>query len=242
MELAVRSLPYNLALGQAGVHAVAAQLLLHGISPCFPAVDIGADIVTADGIKVQVKSARIRHQKLHGKPMHRYGAYWFKLSTRIKVRAGFRITQERRIFSEECDFVVLWGVEDNKFWVVPAALLDGKTGCTVGRPAGWVDADIEAVREAREEGRTWREIASSLGLKLGTTFRSGRGARDQMAPRTRYTQAVRECEGRWDFILGASAALSQAEAAVSANAIPEAVDSQEVPNGEPTTATRRNQD
>jgi ribosomal protein L13 len=70
----MRKLPENLAQGKAGEHSVAAQLLLRGHNPFFPAVDIGADLVIESGIKIQVKTAHLRFQK----SCYQQGAYWFK--------------------------------------------------------------------------------------------------------------------------------------------------------------------
>jgi transposase InsO family protein len=190
----MRNLPTNLAQGQAGVYAVAAQLLLRGVNPAFPAVDIGADIVTDKGVKVQVKSARLRIQ---GRMYGGQGAYWFKLNTRAIVRQKKIIEVAHRIFSEESDFVVLWGINTNRFWVVPSHILDDHTLCVVGPESAFIESDIEAVKQARDQDIPYRTIASQLNLSLTTVYAIAQGNRTKASLHSR----VREYEDRWDLVV-----------------------------------------
>lgn len=135
-----RNLPPRLAQGQAGVYAVAAQLLLRGINPSFPAVDRGADIISDWGTRLQVKSGH-RWYEAWG------GSYAFCLDSGQTIYTygeGYKKGKRthKRMFSEECDFFVMWGIEDNRFWVVPSMLLDGKTTVVmVGKDTPWLRLD-----------------------------------------------------------------------------------------------------
>ncbi len=190
----MRKLPENLAQGKAGEYTVAAQLLLRGHNPFFPAVDIGADLILDSGIKIQVKSAHLRFQK----GMYPQGAYWFKLTVRCMMSNG-KMTKRERVFSQECDFVVLWGIEQNRFWIVPAAHLDGHQLVVVGADVSWIDTDLEALRAAKESGKTYREIAKENGINLATAYNTIAGKREASG-RTQMIKAIRGCEGRWDLI------------------------------------------
>lgn len=201
----MRRLPENLAQGQAGVYSVAAQLLLRGHNPFFPAVDIGADLILDSGVKIQVKSTHLTF-----KTVYKQGAYAFKLATRAVVNKGAVQKRIARIFSQECDFVVLWGIEQNRFWVVPAATFDGHHGVVVGPDSSWKDADVEALKRAREEGKTYRQIAQDHNLNVATVHTTVSGART-MSDRTSLTREVRLYEGRWDLIDSCVATMTEVE-------------------------------
>lgn len=104
--------------GQAGVYQVASQLLLRGVNVFFPAVDLGADLITDSGVRVQVK---ITHHSARMSSAYPAGAYWFHFM-KTGIRRGKRTVAVRNL-AADCDVVVLWGIEDDKFWVVPACEL-----------------------------------------------------------------------------------------------------------------------
>jgi hypothetical protein len=111
--------------GQAGVYTVAAQLILRGYRPMFPAVDLGADIILENGLRLQIKTARLTFPVVGRTPHNNYlgGAYgfglrrgdWLSGERRWKVRA-------RKGYAEVADFFVLWGIDENRFWVVPTTI------------------------------------------------------------------------------------------------------------------------
>ena len=209
----MRSLPENLAKGQAGVYAVAAQLLLRGITPCFPAVDIGADIVTHEGVRIQVKAGSFRHVER----VYPEGAYWFKLSTRAVVKGSAVIKRIPRVFSEECEFVVLWGIDHNRFWIVPAPVLDGRQLVILGPEGRWIDADEDAVCiDAR--AMPLRSVAKAHGLSLGTVHRIVNGRKP--SEKTTLTNTVRGYEGKWEQIDACIDLLRQTPGAVVENEVP----------------------
>lgn len=91
-------------LGQAGVHAVASQLALRGIACSFPNVDFGVDLILESGLRVQVKVANVTYPKTANYPD---GAYCFNLRRKTGGYHGI------------ADFFILWGINENRFFVVP---------------------------------------------------------------------------------------------------------------------------
>ncbi len=206
----MRKLPENLAQAKAGEYSVAAQLLLRGHNPFFPAVDIGADVMLDSGVKVQVKSAHLRFQR----GVYEQGAYWFKLATRAVISKGRVQKRVFRIFSNECDFVVLWGIEQNRFWIVPAAVFDGHQSVIVGPDAVWInDSQAEKVRQARIEGKTFRTIAKELGISAGSAYMIASDKRVGPSNRTTLASEVRSYENRWELIESYASTMQEAEIA-----------------------------
>jgi len=119
----MKQVPQNLLQGQAGVYRIASLLCMRGLNPYFPAVDVGADLIV-DSCKIQVKCAHLRLNSVYPN-----GAYWFKLSFPT-VKQGKRVWKNRA-FSDSCDFVVFWGIEHDKFWIVPSSKLDTKQCLTL---------------------------------------------------------------------------------------------------------------
>lgn len=108
--------------GQAGVHRVAAELLLRGVNVYFPALDrAGIDLLTEQGLRIQVKSARLRvRSKLSNRP-----AYYLHLGW-AQQGAAHRPIRRARKYSEEADYFVIWGIDEDRFWIVPASVFDGR--------------------------------------------------------------------------------------------------------------------
>lgn len=158
--------------GQAAVHRVVSELMFRGMRTALPCVDDrGVDILVLPSIRIQVKSAYLRHNVR----VYPQGAYWFKFVHGAIVTGNNTIKRRGpRQFSEECDFVILHGIDQGRFWIVPAHVLDGKTLCVVGPDA--VGSDVPRsvktgrfalVRQIREcEGR-WDYLAGALATLSG---------------------------------------------------------------------------
>lgn len=114
--------PSTFHIGQAGVYRVAAELLLRGVSVYFPALDrVGVDLVTEHGIRLQVKSARLRvRAKLSTRP-----AYYLHLGW-AQQGAEHKPVRRARLYSEEVNYFVIWGIDEDRFWIVPAHVFDGR--------------------------------------------------------------------------------------------------------------------
>lgn len=114
--------------GQAGVYAVASQLCLLGHVPFFPAVDHGVDLVMANGIRLQVKIACLTYPKSGMRKNgtggnYLGGAYGFNLRRGVWDRSNNRWKRnESGTYHGVADFFVLWGIDENRFWIVPTSV------------------------------------------------------------------------------------------------------------------------
>jgi hypothetical protein len=196
-------------VGQAGVYRVAAELLLRGLNPRFPSVDCGADIEVDGGVRIQVKMAHLRYNA----KTYPQGAYWFKFHRNPIVTGSANIRKRGpRVFSEECDFVVLHGAEQLRYWIVPASILDNCSLVVVGPEVAWVDANIQAIEELKRAGLTQDEIAAKLGLTQITISRRLRGF--YITPKRFISQKVRECESQWGQITDMVRTLTESPATI----------------------------
>jgi hypothetical protein len=111
---------YNLLVGEAGVLRVASELALMGHATFRPNVDVGVDLIIDNDLKIQVKTSHVR---LVGE----YPYYLFKLNEKLSMKDGKRVRGKReKKFSEEVDFLIFWGVDENRFWIMPAKEADDK--------------------------------------------------------------------------------------------------------------------
>lgn len=105
--------------GVAAVWQVASQLALRGHNPLFPGLDEGYDIQLDNGLKLQVKSATITFKN---QGYQHNGAYGFGLRRGAWDRTKKAYTRNNlRPYSEVADFFVLWGVDENRFFIVPTS-------------------------------------------------------------------------------------------------------------------------
>jgi hypothetical protein len=191
----------------AGVWRVAAELALRGIHPHFPGVDYGYDLIVDGGVRIQVKCAHLSMRKGQA---YKGGAYWFKLAKQPIVVGTNSIKKRlRQVFSEKNDFVVLWGIEQDRFWVVPAATLDNHQLVVVGPDVAYKRLDQERIVALYESGHTQQEIADMMGVHQYTISERLRGK--WVVPKRAISEQVRNCENRWDLIEGCIQSLTEAE-------------------------------
>ena len=188
--------------GKAGEYAVAAQLMIRGVPVFFPGADYGVDILTSKGCRIQVKSAHISSSPKMVK-QHGEGAYLFPLhqSRRFPMsNSRVRVIKTPRP-SEYCDVMVFWGIEQNRFWVVPAPLCDNAYLFCLGKqnPNRYVGSEAE-LRELVSLGYTHEEIAKQFGVSRSrVTVMLNHPETIAEAPSA--VSLVRNCEGAWDHIL-----------------------------------------
>lgn len=176
--------------------------------PC--ADDHGVDLY-AGSVRVQVKSAYFRKDKVYPT-----GAYWFKL-THGAIVTGNNTIRKRggRQFSAQCDFVVFMGIDEQRFWVVPSALLDRSTLVTLmlGPEGFHKRGEFRETKDLRAQGFTLDAIAEQLGIsQVAVSYRLRGG--DAKKPRETMSSRVRALENRWDLITGAVDTLTEANALV----------------------------
>lgn len=210
-----RNLPPKLAQGQAGVYAVAAQLLLRGVNPSFPAVDRGADIITDWGTRIQVKSG-------HRRPTIYGGSYHFCLDSGVTMYTGGDgykkgKRQHSRKFDEECDFFAMWGIDDNRFWVIPSPVLNGRTvAIMVGASAPFLYLDRDALKADFQRGMSRYALADKYRIARQTVVRIISG-NDPMAKNTEFCKLLLSHENRWELITESEQLLSQGDAIMDSN-------------------------
>ncbi len=105
-----KSIPPNLLVGEAGVHRVASELLKRGIQVYFPAIDNGIDLF-ANRIALQVKAAN----------RNKVGRYVFNFKS--WRREDGKPRYQKMNLHDDVKFVVLWGLNEDLLWVVPASVL-----------------------------------------------------------------------------------------------------------------------
>jgi hypothetical protein len=145
--------------GQAGVYAVVAQLLLRGHIPFFPAVDHGYDIMLDNGIRIQVKSARLFSSTMGKRNRHPWGAYGFDTRS-AKLDADGKMRRIARDYSQVADFFVLWGIDENRFWIVPTSELKG--AAIIASRAKIYDGPQYA--KVRERNARWEDNWEALNV------------------------------------------------------------------------------
>jgi hypothetical protein len=119
---------YSRLVGKAGEYAVAVQLLLRDILPLWPSVDLGYDLETDGHCRLQVRCSHLSSYD------GREACYNFllKKTKPIPKTNTQAIMVPCRAFAEVCDFVVFWGIEQNRFWIVPSAVCDELKGIRLG--------------------------------------------------------------------------------------------------------------
>lgn len=191
----------HVAQGQLGVHRVISELIARGHEPYLPVVDNGIDILLRSGIRLQIKTTRRETQ--HWRSV---GSWSFSLSIQ-SVGAQHRYTSKTRKFSEQVDFVILHAVEAARFWVVPAAVLDGRnTVCFKDGRKQWKDLDEVEINRLRMDGYTLEAIAGRFGVSMKTVRRR---LTTNQKPRRRFAD-VAQYENRWDLITGTNDVLNEA--------------------------------
>ncbi len=129
-------------LGQSGVFRVSSEILRRGTPSWIPSVDFGADLMAADGIMIQVKSARLRSQQ-------GLQFYWF----------GLGKNRHRRM-EDRPDFYIMWGTDEDRFWVIPASRLAGKRSCAIPSRR----SNLRTRRYAEFEG-DWNAVCQKNGYR-----------------------------------------------------------------------------
>ena len=108
--------------GKAGEYRVTSELLLRGYNPATRVVDDGVDIVLNNHKTLQVKTVTTSHR----------GFYTVSLAN-SSWRKGI---QSKKGSSLLADYVIIWVVPENVFYILPAVLINGKMSISVGGKTG----------------------------------------------------------------------------------------------------------
>lgn len=183
----------NLQIGQVGVHRVMAELLLRGHLPYVPTVDDhGVDLMLSTGTRLQVKTSRMNHINNSSGKRDRY-TYCFGRSQ--YQSGGTRRSKTRpKSYSQECDFVILHGVDENRFWIVPAFMVDGHSMLELGARTRTTTAEVMALLD--DKGRGVSRVAKILGVNRHTV-----GLRKKAdIKHGHFSKGIHMLENRWDLI------------------------------------------
>jgi hypothetical protein len=182
--------------GQAAVYRVAAEVCMRGHIPLFPAVDFGYDLALDNGIKIQVKSGRLQKMK------HSFPGGCYRFSFRKNCMAyGKRTVGVVRDYSKVADFFVLWGVDEERFWIVPCSekhtylYIPAKNDGIQRTP--WLD--YAKIKQLHAAGMNNCEIGRMFNVSHNTirlTLKNGE-SRNNDEGSTRFALT---CEGRWDLL------------------------------------------
>lgn len=196
---------HDMKIGQAGVHRTMAELILRGHDPCVPTIDFGYDLVLGmSGTRIQVKTASLTQKKMFPEP-----SYVFRTGKSI-ARGPLQRKEIGRKWSEVCDFMILHGVTENRFWIVPSKLIDNTKSVYIhGKDCKGAHKDLTDEHDAPEIRRMLQsgnysvhEIAALYGVGVGIVYRAGRG--EKICPavgRNRHrARNIRKLENRWDLI------------------------------------------
>lgn len=185
-------------IGKAGEYATAAQLLIKQCPICWPAVDEGFDLLTNNGCRIQVRTTHIlspKHQSA--------GSYWFSFA---KIRhintlsTGVTKRIKKKKMSAVCDIVVCYGIEQNRFWIIPSVLCDKAQALVLG-----VDnkrrfyGSIQPMRDMKVLGYSVSEIARKYNMNRAGVHRLLKS--DKTEQKETLFNKARAYENRWDLIL-----------------------------------------
>jgi hypothetical protein len=120
-------------IGEQGVSLVIAELLARGFKPYRPVVDDhGVDLMLSDGTRIQVKSANLSVMWAGNRKTGKSGptgnkGYQFSLQrtvfgTKEKLQS-VGITYEYRDMSKDSDYLILVGLDERRFWIVPTGII-----------------------------------------------------------------------------------------------------------------------
>jgi hypothetical protein len=182
--------------GKAGEHAVAAQLLLRDIVPLWPSVDRGCDLMTEQFCRLQVKSAHLYHHKNGPR-------YFFPLPKTRRVPNSDTTVKliTKKLFVDICDFVIFWGIEQNRFWIVPSRLCDEVVGVELGLENNYKRYS-GSLKEMDSLGYSIYKIAKHYDMQR-TSVQQFLESDKEFIDETTVSQ-MRTYEGRWEQIINFS--------------------------------------
>jgi len=105
----MRSIGDVRAIGLAGEHRVASELLLRGHNPSIAIIDRGVDMILGDGTTIQVKTTTQLGQQKRGY----YVTVDISSTSYTMARRGADPTDLR------ADYFIVWIVPRNEFYIIP---------------------------------------------------------------------------------------------------------------------------
>ena len=171
--------------------------MLREVAVFWPYVDLGCDLMTEFGCRVQVKCAHLSQGNKRGP------CYFFPLPRTRRLPNSDKTTKlvMKKPFVEICDFVVFWGIEQNRFWIVPANLCDQVVGVELGIESSQrrFIGSVADMREMKSLGYSNYKIAKHYGIQQCSVKQFLDSGKDIIDETT--VSQMRACEGRWESIL-----------------------------------------
>jgi len=99
-------------IGLAGELRVMSELLLRGHNPAKSYLEEGADIILGNRLRLEVKSGH--------RTVFRYRKQLTRSYYLFTLRSG------KRKQAVDCDFIVLWCIDDDCFFIIPRAEITGQ--------------------------------------------------------------------------------------------------------------------
>lgn len=204
-------------IGMAGNLRVASELMLRGFDVSSPYVDSGIDLYVNGIVRIQVKTAHIFTKQFS---TGQQPCYNFFLARGPKAKGkGISTKSERRKFSDKCDFVILFGIEQNRFWIVPAALLDNRMSISLGPDVRWYDIDGDQINSMLAEGKDQRTIAHDLRVSEMTISRRIHKLFTVPSETVAMMKQIKDSEGKWDQIQSYLDTMREADDAIVASVV-----------------------
>ncbi len=199
-------------IGKAGEYRVMSELILRGHYPSIPAIDNGTDMVLENGFRIQVKTSHLNRKK---HPSYPLGLYRFTL-----LETGYKAKYQNvvRDWTKRCDFIVLWCINEDRFFILPATKDRGVILITAKTEDRAAVIDIEAAKNMHAQGMSMFAIAKHMGVSWPTVKEHLTGQR-QNTRATTMTRKILEYEDRWD-LLDVNAVKTLVESAASDVSVP----------------------
>lgn len=186
-------------IGKAGEYAVASQLLLRKVVVHFPAVDDGVDLIAGEHIRIQVKTRRRESCRQAG---YNFTLGQKRISCGVHKDAFLRAKNMAEIFPK-IDYLICWGVEDNKFWVLPSEVLSrfpAVQSLGLGTPHRRY-ADYDEILRLYTEGHRQCHIAERLDIHPVTVSEICRGRVPKINPAHMLAIEADKYENNWDGLI-----------------------------------------
>jgi len=183
--------------GRAGEYRVAAELLIRGHIVYEPSIEDGIDMLLDNGKAIQVKSGR---KRLVQKP-YEHNQYSFNIVSAKKWQKYFTRDKNkpysiRPHLLDKVDFVILWAVEDDEFYIIPAEKVRGRTSISF-------TADYD--KRTQVKWNKWLPYRNNWGLLNGDKLEDAvvmeececKQCGHKWIPRVANPTRCPNCNGRW---------------------------------------------
>ena len=183
-------------IGKAGEYRVASELMIRNHIVYMPTVDNGADLILGTGQTIQVKCGHRRKATING-CIHLFYSFSFVKSSsyfrKIKFGGDNKIEPHKL---NNVDFAILWGIDDDEFYIVPANKVRGKMAVNIS-----ADDDRRTIARWNK----WLPYRNNWGILDGGTVESNKLEIEleckqcgyKWLPITPNPTRCPQCNGRW---------------------------------------------